>query len=178
MTARSDDGDTPPEYASPPCYAHEFPGYFGEAADAPATLSADLLRDMAEAVVFADTGGVIRGWNPGAEALFGFSAGEALGRSLDLIIPEPLRQAHWQGFERAMATGATRHGRRAFITRALHASGEKRYVDLSFAVVRDAAGAAVGSVAVGRDATERYLEERRLRERLVALEKSVAQGSG
>lgn len=178
MTARSDDGDTPPECASPPCYAHEFPGYFGEAGDASATLPADLLRDMAEAVVFADTGGVIRAWNPGAEALFGFSAGESLGRSLDLVIPEPLRQAHWQGFERAMATDATRHGGRAIITRALHGSGEKRYVDMSFAVVRDAAGVVIGSVAVARDATERYLEERRLRERLAALEKAAAQGSG
>ena len=171
MTDKPDDDVVPGEYASPPCYAGEFPGYFGEVAD-PGGLAADLLRDMAEAVVFADREGVIRAWNPGAEALFGFSAAESLGRSLDLIIPEPLRRAHWQGFERALAEGTTRHGRRAMITRALHAEGRRLYVDMSFAVVRDCSGRVAGSVAVARDATERYLEERRLRERLAELEKA------
>lgn len=173
MTAEPDDNDVPREYASPPCYAQEFPGYFGEAEGAaPGDLAAHLLRDMAEAVVFADTAGVVRAWNPGAEALFGFSAAAAIGRNLDLIIPEPLRKAHWQGFERAIAAGTTCHGRRAILTRALHASGDKRYVDMSFAVVRDAAGKVIGAVAVARDATERHLEERRLREQLAALEKT------
>jgi PAS domain S-box-containing protein len=174
MTPRPDDRDAPGEYASPPCYAQDFPGYFGDTEGTPGGRPADLLRDMAEAVVFADRDGMIRAWNPGAGALFGFSAAEALGRSLDLIIPEPLRPAHWRGFQRAMAEGATRHGRRAILTRALHASGDKRYVDMSFAVVRDGAGMVIGSVAVARDASERYLEERRLRERLAALEKGAA----
>lgn len=171
MTDKPDDDATPREYASPPCYAREFPGYFGEEA-APGELAADLLRDMAEAVVFADRQGVIRAWNPGAEALFGFSTADAMGRNLDLIIPEHLRKAHWRGFERALDEGATRHGRRAIVTRALHAEGKRLYVDMSFAVVRDCSGAVVGAVAVARDATERYSEERRLRERLAELEKT------
>lgn len=171
MTKDSDDDAARGEYASPPCYARDFPGYFGEEAE-PGALAVDLLRDIAEAVVFADREGVIRAWNPGAEALFGFPAAEALGRSLDLIIPEHLRRAHWQGFERAIAEGATRHGRRSIITRALHADGSRLYVDMSFAVVRDRSGAVVGSAAVARDATARHLEERRLRERLAELEKT------
>jgi PAS domain S-box-containing protein len=175
VTDTTDDRDASREYASPPCYAQEFPGYFGEQEGAASGgLPTELLRDMAEALVFADTGGVIRAWNPGAEAVFGYSAADAIGRNLDLIIPENLRQAHWRGFERAIAEGATRHGRRAMITRALHATGDKLYVDMSFAVVRDCSGAVIGAVAVARDATERYLEERRLRERLAVLEK----GSG
>ena len=171
MIDESHDDDAPREYASPPCYAGEFPGYFGEEM-APGGLAADLLRDMAEALVFADKEGVIRAWNPGAEAIFGFSPAEALGRSLDLIIPEKLRAAHWRGFERAVAEGATRLGRRAMITRALRASGGTLYVDMSFAVVRNCSGAVIGAVAVARDATGRYLEERRLRERLAELEKT------
>ena len=174
MTDPADDRDAAKEYSSPPCYAHEFPGYFGEQDGmTPGGLAADLLRDMAEAVVFADKDGVIRAWNPGAEALFGLSFAEAIGRNLDLIIPERLRQAHWQAFDRALAAGATRHGRRAMITKALHGNGGTLYVDMSFAVVRDCSGAVIGAVAVARDATERYLEERRLKERLAALEKAA-----
>jgi PAS domain S-box-containing protein len=117
----------------------------------------------ADAVIFADPGGVIRLWNPAAAALFGFSSEEAIGANLDLIIPERLRDAHWTGYRRAMQTGATRLLGRPTVTRALRKTGEKLYVEMSFAVVRDAAGVVCGSVAVARDATAAYEKAREAR---------------
>ena len=120
-----------------------------------------ILIDTPDALIYADREGVIRAWNPGAEAVFGFSAAEALGQSLDLIIPERLRAAHWRGYERAMARGATSHGAQVRTTRGTHKEdGRKLYVDMSFGVVLDDAGSVLGSVAMARDVTERYLAEK------------------
>ena len=116
-----------------------------------------IVADVADALIFIDTQGVIRVWNARCEALFGFSAGEALGQSVDLIIPERLRSAHWHGFEQAMARGATRHGAEVRTTRGAHKDGRKLYVDMSFGVVKDDDGAVLGSVAMARDVTERHL---------------------
>jgi len=138
-----------------------------------ADLFAAIVEQTSDAVVFADRDGVIQAWNASAEALFGFAAAEAIGQSVDLIIPERLREAHWKAFDRALETGRTRLGRRSLITRSLHKSGEKLYVDMSFAVVHDRGGAVVGSVAIARDATERYLAEAASRKRLIELEASV-----
>lgn len=124
------------------------------------TMSADIIRGMSEALIFADTEGIIRNWNPGAEAVFGYASSEAVGQSLDLIIPERLRKAHWDGFNNALARGATVHGRRSMVTRSLHKDGQTVYVDMSFAVVKNAAGEVTGSVAIARDATQRILEEK------------------
>jgi len=79
---------------------------------------------------------------------------------LDLIIPEHLRKAHWQGFDAAMENGMTRLGGRPTLTRGLHRTGRKLYVEMSFALVRDATGSVLGSVAVARDATERIEREK------------------
>ncbi len=133
------------------------------------TLGDDLLRCMPEALVFADLQGIIRRWNRGAENVFGFSAAQALGQSLDLIIPEKLRKAHWDGFDKAIARGDTLPGRSSAITRALHQSGEQIYVDMSFAMVKNDAGQLIGSMAVARDATKRFLQEKNLRRQLAEL---------
>ena len=84
-----------------------------------------------------------------------FSASEALGQHLDLVIPEHLRKAHWRGFDAAMENGKTRLGGRPTMTRGLHKTGQKLYVEMSFALVTDVTGSALGSVAVARDVTER-----------------------
>jgi PAS domain S-box-containing protein len=118
-----------------------------------------ILAATPDALIYADGEGRIRAWNAGAEAVFGFSAAEALGQSLDLIIPERLRAAHWAAYDRALAAGATRGGAQVRTTRALHQDGRKLYVDMSFGVVCDDEGRALGSVAMARDATERYLAE-------------------
>ena len=99
----------------------------------------------------------MRRWNAAAERLFGFTAGEVLGRPLDFMIPEHLRRGHDEGFSRAMATGTLRMGGRVLTTRSLRKDGAKLYVDMSFALVRDEAGGVVGSVAMARDVTEAFL---------------------
>lgn len=114
----------------------------------------ELLRSIVEhapdALIYADREGVIRVWNRAAESIFGYGAAEALGRSLDLVIPERLRGAHWAGYRAALASGRTKHAGRALTTRAVHKNGSKLYLDLSFSLVRDAAGAVVGALALGR----------------------------
>jgi PAS domain S-box-containing protein len=123
-------------------------------------LARAIVESAADAIIFADAQGVIRVWNAAATRLFGFAAAEAIGQSLDLIIPDHLRQSHWAGFHRAVASGATRLAGRATITRAVHGTGKRLYVEMSFAVVRGAADVVVGSVAIARDATARYEEQR------------------
>lgn len=127
-------------------------------------LALPILQHAADAVVFADREGVIRLWNAAATELFGFDAAEAIGASLDLIVPEHLRQPHWAGFRRAIESGATRLAGRATVTRAIHKSGRRLYVDMSFAIVRGGAGTVIGSVAIARDATARHEQHRQLRE--------------
>ena len=123
-----------------------------------------ILEQMAEAIIYSDREGMIRRWNHAAETMLGFRADEALGQSLDLIIPEYLRAAHWRGFNAAMASGATRLHGRPTVTRALHASGRKIYVEMSFALVCDEQGAVLGSVAAARDVTERIEREKKVRQ--------------
>ena len=139
---------------------------------APSRLSDAILAQVPEAIIFADCDGLIRLWNRGAELLFGFAAVDVIGASLDIIIPERLRQAHWEGFHRAVASGDTRSGNSVRTTRAVHQSGGKLYVDLSFAVVRDDSGSVIGSVAVGRECSARHAADKALRERLAELERS------
>jgi PAS domain S-box-containing protein len=129
----------------------------------------DMLRCMPEALIFSDLQGIIRIWNPGSENVFGFTAAEAIGQSLDLIIPERMRQAHWDGFNKAVARGGTLPGRTSMITRSLHKSGEQIYVDMSFAMVKNKAGEMLGSMAIARDATKRFTEEKNLRKQLAEL---------
>jgi PAS domain S-box-containing protein len=128
-----------------------------------------IVEQTPEAIVFTDIAGVIRVWNRGAQALFGFTAEEALGHSLDLIIAERFRRAHWEGYHAAMASGRTRHGAQVRTTRAVHKDGRKLYVELSFGVVVDDAGVVLGSVAVGRDGTARHGEDSAMRARLAQL---------
>jgi len=124
-----------------------------------------MIEQAADAIIFADVHGVIQVWNRAAALIFGFEATQALGQSLNLIIPEHLRAAHWAGFHRAIESGKTRLAGRATITRALCKSRQRLYVEMSFAVVRGSAGTIVGSVAVALDATVRFEEERSRRER-------------
>ena len=119
-----------------------------------------LVEQLPVSVILADREGLITAWNRGSESLFGYPAKEVLGRSLDIIIPEHLRPAHWEGYRRSLASGATKYTGRVMTTRAVHKDGRKLYVDFSFGMLKDAAGAVVGAIAVGRDATERYLAEK------------------
>lgn len=135
----------------------------------------DALRDAilaspADAIVVCDRGGVIRFWNPGAERIFGFAAAEALGKSLDIIIPEAQRARHWEGFDRVMATGRTRYGEGDLLAvPALHRDGRRISVEFTIAPLHDAGGSMAGMVAILRDVTTRFEEMRTLRRRLAAV---------
>jgi PAS domain S-box-containing protein len=120
-----------------------------------------ILEHVADAVVYADQSGAIVRWNRASTALFGYSAVEALGQNIDLIIPEHLRAAHWHGFGVAMKNGALKLQGRPTLTRALHKSGRRLYVEMTFAIVKsDAESEVLGAVAVARDVTERVERER------------------
>jgi PAS domain S-box-containing protein len=130
---------------------------------------AGIFAGVAEAVIYADRDGIIRAWNEGAAVIFGFTAAEAIGQSLDLIIPERLREAHWRGYHAAIERAATTGGRRARLTRGTHRDPDRPlYVEMSFAVVTGAQGAASGAVAVARDVTEEHLKRREERKRQFA----------
>ena len=122
-------------------------------------LAERILNSAGDAIIFADGAGAIRRWSRAAAALFGFTAEEALGKSLEIIIPDHLRAAHWRGFDAAINSGALRLEGRPTLTRATHKSGRKLYVELTFALVSDG-GTAEGAVAVARDVTERVERER------------------
>lgn len=113
---------------------------------------AALLEQLPDAVVAADRDGFICAWNKAASRLFGHAANEAIGQSLDLIIPERFRDAHWKGYHAALAAGTTKYDGRVMKTRATPKSGEKLYVSMRFAIVRDEEGSVIGAVALAREA--------------------------
>ncbi|MGH7396120.1 MAG: PAS domain S-box protein [Candidatus Rokuibacteriota bacterium] len=118
-----------------------------------------IVEEMPEAVIFADRQGVVRLWNRGAETMFGYSADEALGRSLDLIIPERFRARHWEGYRQVMDTGVTSYGRRLLAVPAMRKDGQRISIEFSIALLKDERGAVAGAVAVVRDVTARWQAE-------------------
>ena len=128
-------------------------------------LAERILDQVADAVICANHSGTVIRWNHACSALFGYSAEEALGQSIELIIPENLRAAHWGGFDAAMTKGATKLAGRPTLTQAVHKSGRRLYVEMSFAIVKgDAESDVLGAVAVARDVTVRIERERAARQ--------------
>jgi PAS domain S-box-containing protein len=132
--------------------------------DSQAWLFQRIVQEMPEAVIFADATGVIRLWNSGAENMFGFSAGEAVGQTLDLIIPERLRPRHWDGYHKVMGTGVTRYGRELLATPAIRKDGRRISIEFSIALLKEDAGKVLGAAAVVRDVTARWEKEKTLRQ--------------
>ena len=111
-----------------------------------------LIVDQApDGIIFADRQGMIQAWNNAAADIFGYPRDEVIGRSLDIIIPEHLRRAHWEGFGKALSSGHTKHGRLAIKTRATHKNGQKLYVSLAFSVVKDREDNVIGAMATARE---------------------------
>lgn len=117
-----------------------------------------------DAVIFADRDGIIRFWNAGAERIFGFQADEALGRSLDIIIPERLRQRHWDGYREMMTTGISKHAADEILSvPAQNKMGDALSIQFTVAAVPDRDGGLAGIAAVLRDVTANFRELKRLR---------------
>ena len=129
-----------------------------------------VVEALGDAVVICDRDGEIRFWNVAAEHLFGFTKTDALGKSLDLIIPERLRERHWAGFTRTMATGHTRYQHDVLRVPAMHKDGRTLSIAFTAGLLLGAQRRVTGLVAVIRDETKQYAEERDLRKRLAELE--------
>ncbi|WP_416899890.1 MAG: PAS domain-containing protein [Minwuia sp.] len=126
--------------------------------------AAEVLRDIPDAVVISDREGIIRFWNAGAERVFGFAADEALGQSLDIIIPERLRRRHWDGYFAMIAAGRSTHAADEVLSvPALHSQGRTLSVRFTVAPVMDASGVIAGVAAIMRDGTAAFEEMKRLR---------------
>jgi PAS domain S-box-containing protein len=129
-------------------------------------LGAALLSSAGDAIIAADEEGIIRFWNPGAERIFGFTAAEATGRSLDMIIPERLRERHWQGYRQVMSTGRSRYGAGDLLAvPGMRKDGTRVSLEFTIAPLRGTDGRMVGLAAVLRDVTARYEELRDLRKK-------------
>lgn len=119
-----------------------------------------IVEEMPEAVIVSDRAGAIVFWNRAAETMFGHSAGEAMGQSLDLIIPERFRARHWAGYRTVMSTGVTRYGRELLAVPAMRKDGRRISLEFSIALVRDDDGELMGAAAIIRDVTARWERER------------------
>jgi PAS domain S-box-containing protein len=137
----------------------------------PDDLPRRLLEGAPDAILISDRGGAIRGWNGAAERLFGFTAAEALGASMDLIVPERLRGRHWGGWDQVMQSGVTRYGEGQLLAvPALHKDGRQLSVEFSIQLLKDPGGRIEWVVAILRDVTERFQREKALKLRLKELE--------
>ena len=119
-----------------------------------------------DAVIFADREGIMRLWNVGAETLFGYTAAEALGQSLDLLIPPPLRARHWEGYRRVMATGLTPYARQLLAVPGLRKDGTRISLEFTVVLIEEAPGQVRGIAAVLRDVTARWQRDQAMQARL------------
>lgn len=133
-----------------------------------------LLDDAPDAILIADRDGVIRFWNSGAEQMFGHASAEAVGQSLDLIIPENLRGRHWDGYWRVMASGETKYKTGLLSSPGVRKDGSRVSLEFSMVLLRDEKGAMAGCASIMRDVTERWKKEKELKERLVSCETRLA----
>jgi PAS domain S-box-containing protein len=137
-------------------------------------LAGKIVEGAADAILFAGRDGKIVFWNRGAERIFGFTADEVAGRSMDFIIPERLRERHWANWDRVMETGVTRYATDILAVPALRKDGSTISIEFTIQLVRDEAGQILGPVAMIRDVTARFQREKELRARVKELEAKVA----
>lgn len=135
-----------------------------------------LVVDCPDAVIFADRDGKIKFWNRSAERVFGFPAAEALGQSLDLIVPERQRARHWEGYDRVMTGGASRYGEGDLLAVPAVRKDERRIsIEFTILPLYDAVETVLGIAAFLRDVTDRFEELRSLRHELTTLKSETAQ---
>jgi PAS domain S-box-containing protein len=133
-----------------------------------------LVEVVGDAIVVADASGAINLWNPAAERLFGFTQAEALGNSLDLIIPERLRERHWAGYRKTMSTGETRYAHDVLRVPAVHKDGRALSIAFTVRLLHGPQREVKGIVAVIRGETQAFIEKRNLLKRLAECEGNTA----
>lgn len=132
-----------------------------------AGLAEAILTTASDAIIATDRDGLITFWNPGATRIFGYSNDEAMGNTLDIIIPENLRKRHWDGYRNTMATGTSRYGESDLLAvPGMKKDGTRISVEFTIVMLRDAQGQTSGTAAILRDVTKHFEETRRLRRQL------------
>jgi PAS domain S-box-containing protein len=135
-------------------------------------LFAAIVQDAPDAIIVADADGIIRFWNTGAQRIFGHAASEAVGHSLDLIIPEGLRARHWTGWRAVVASGQSRYGAGDLLAvPGRRRDGARISLEFTITLVHGADGRVAGMAAILRDVTERFEEMKALRRKLAAAER-------
>ncbi|HAL47292.1 MAG: PAS domain S-box protein [SAR202 cluster bacterium] len=129
-----------------------------------------IVDNARDAVIFADAEGVIRVWNSGAETIFGYQATEALGQTLDLIIPERFQERHWEGYRKVMATGVTKYTDDMLAVPAAKSDGTRISLEFTITLLKGEDGDVQGIAAIVRDITERFQQERATAKRIEELE--------
>jgi PAS domain S-box-containing protein len=141
----------------------------------PVQLYQQIIDQAPDAVLVSDRDGRIRLWNRGAELVFGYTAAEALGQSLDLIIPERLQGRHWDGYHRVMATGESQYGTKLLSVPALHRDGRQISCAFSIVMLKDEQGQLLGIASIMRDATAGWQKEQDLKAQITELKGQLAQ---
>jgi PAS domain S-box-containing protein len=132
-----------------------------------------IIENSQDAILFADRDGIVNLWNSGAEAIFGYKAEEIQGKNLDLIIPEKLRQRHWDGYQGVMKTGETRYGKELLKVPAMRKDGKTISVEFTILLVRNRQNEIIGTAAIIRDVTERWNQEKELKKKLKFLDNQL-----
>lgn len=140
---------------------------------APGALEAQLIANAGDAFIVADPEGVIRFWNPAAETMFGYPRDEAIGSTLDIIVPESQRKAHWDGYFNTMLTGRTKYGGQTLSVPAIRADGTRVSVSFTVALLLHPDGSVAGIGAVMRDVTAEWEQKKTARRRLAELEREL-----
>ena len=138
----------------------------------PSVLADAVLHTNSDAIVASDKDGIIRFWNPGAERIFGYTSADAIGQSLDIIIPERLRARHWLGYRQVMATGESRYGHGDILAvPGIRQDGGRISLEFTIMPLRNEAGRTIGMAALMRDVTVRFEEMRALRQKVAEVAK-------
>lgn len=144
-----------------PDYSHEW-------------LCEQIVDNAGDAIVLGDVDGKVQLWNVGAERIFGFPADEVVGKSMDFIIPESLRERHREGYGEAMRTGRTQYSRNLLAVPAIRKDGKRISIEFTIVLVRGKDGRLLGPAAIVRDVTPRWNQDKEFRKRLTDLEAEVS----
>ncbi len=128
-----------------------------------------IVENSNEGIIFSDREGIIRLWNKGAELIFGYTAEEALGKMLDLIIPEKHRARHWEGYIRVMREGSTRYANEMLSVPAIRKDGKRISIEFSVIIIRED-DRIEGVAAIIRDVTSRWEKEKEMKQYIATLE--------
>jgi len=139
-----------------------------------AALGDAILSSESDAIIATGKDGAISFWNPGAARIFGFAENEAVGQSLDIIIPENLRARHWEGYDKVMESGQSRYSHGDLLAvPALTKAGTRISVEFTMVVLSGPDGKPAGTAAVLRDVTKKFEENRALRKKLAAAQSAA-----